>query len=187
MSGKSGVTGNRGVTYLAALMIITVMGIMLGKAGQSWSAQLEREREEELIFSGLQIQRALQRWHQPASGEHVATKLTDMKDLLKDPRTAQTVRRLRKLYRDPVSKKDWLLIMDPTKGIVGVRPDSDAQPLKQDGFTDELKYLAGKQKYRDWEFRYRPTTVIVKTASGTTATGTTTTSTTATTVRPTVR
>lgn len=185
MSGKRGITGNRGVTYLSALMIITVMGIMLGKAGQSWTAQLDREREEELLFRGLQIQRALQRWHQPASGEHAATKLTDLNNLVKDPRSAQNVRRLRKLYQDPVSKKDWLLIMDPTKGIVGVRPDSDAQPLKQDGFTDELKYLAGKQKYRDWEFRYRPTTVVVKTPSGTTATGASTTP--ASTVRSTVR
>ncbi len=179
MSGKAGITGDKGVTYLAALMIITVMGIMLGKAGQSWNAQLEREREEELIFNGLQIQRALQRWYLPASGEHVATKLTDLKDLLKDPRTSQTVRRLRKLYRDPVSKKDWLLIMDPTKGIVGVRPDSDAQPFKQGGFTDELNTLAGKQKYRDWEFRYKPTT--------TTNTKIITSTTTKTTVRTTVR
>jgi len=167
MNGRKGIIGNRGITYLGALMIITIMGIMLGKAGQSWNAQQMREREEELLFRGLQFQRALQRWHQPASGEHVATKLTDLKDLVKDPRSSQTVRRLRKLYRDPVSNKEWIMIMDPTKGIVGVRPDSDALPLKQGGFSDELKYLAGKQKYRDWEFRYRPATVAVKTGSDT--------------------
>jgi type II secretory pathway pseudopilin PulG len=173
MNGRVGLSGNCGVTYLAALMIVVVMGILLGKAGQTWTAAMQREREEELLFRGLQIQRALQKWHQPRSGEHVATKLTNLNDLLKDPRTPQTVHHLRRLYRDPVSKKDWLLIMDPTKGIVGVKPDSDAAPLKQNGFSGELNTLAGKQKYRDWEFRYRPTTPTISTKNTTTTTTTT--------------
>lgn len=169
MSGRSGLSGNSGVTYLMALMIVIVMGILLGRAGQTWTAVVEREREEELIFRGLQFQRALQRWHQPSTGEHVATKLTDLKHLVEDPRTPQTVRRLRRLYHDPVSRKEWLLIMDATKGIVGIKPDSDASPIRQDGFPEELKTLAGKQKYRDWEFRYWPPAK----ASGTGITSTT--------------
>lgn len=140
-----------------ALMLVVVMGILMGRAGQSWTATMQREREDELLFRGLQIQRALQRWHQPAAGEHVATRLSDLKELLKDPRVPHTVRRLRQPYRDPVSRKDWILITDPSKGIVGVKPDSDDQPIRQNGFHRELEELAGKKRYRDWEFRYRPT------------------------------
>ena len=36
---------DRGFTYLMALMIIMVMGIMLGMVGQSWKTIMQRERE----------------------------------------------------------------------------------------------------------------------------------------------
>ena len=41
---------NSGFTYIAALMIVVVMGIMLGAAGQSWTMIMKREKEAELIF-----------------------------------------------------------------------------------------------------------------------------------------
>ena len=144
--------GNQGFTYIATLMIVMVMGIMLGVVGQSWKTAMLREREEELIFRGTQYKDAITRWNKPRPGQHIATPLRDLKDLLQDPRSPQTTKYLRKLYQDPVTGKEWNVIKDPVRGIVGVASTSDAAPLKKGGFPDDLKELSDKQKYSEWQF-----------------------------------
>jgi type II secretory pathway pseudopilin PulG len=145
-----------GFTLLTALIMVIIMGISLGAAGLSWRIAMQREREEELLFRGSQIRAAITRWYAPRAGEHVATPLRDLKDLLKDPRTPQTVRHLRRLYTDPMTNKEWALINDPTKGIQGVASTSQETPLKSSGFPEELKDFTGKTRYSEWRFVYAP-------------------------------
>lgn len=146
----------KGFTYLLALVMVMVMGIMLSAVGQSWKTIMQREREEELIFRGRQYKDAITRWYNPRPGEHQATPLRDLKDLLQDPRTLTTVRYLRRLYTDPMTGKEWTVITDPNKGISGVASTSPAKPLKTGGFSDDLQDLSGKEKYSDWLFVYVP-------------------------------
>lgn len=151
---------SRGFTYIAALMLIVVMGIMLGAATKTWTMVMKREREAELLFRGGQIRNAIERWNSPGAGRQ-PTPLRDLKDLLKDPNSAAKVRYLRrdptKEYNDPLTGKDWTVIRDPNKGIVGVASTSNEEPLKQD-FTDyppdsaEFKMFQGKKKYSEWVF-----------------------------------
>jgi type II secretory pathway pseudopilin PulG len=148
----------KGHTYLAVLMLVIIMGIMLSAVGQSWHTIMKREREEELLFRGCQIRDAIARWYKPRPGEHVATPLRDLKDLLQDPRTPETVRYLRRLFKDPVTNGEWVIINDPSKGIQGVASASSEAPLKTSGFPDDLKDFSGKTKYSDWRFVYTPTT-----------------------------
>jgi type II secretory pathway pseudopilin PulG len=145
---------DRGFTYLMALMIIMVMGIMLGMVGQSWKTIMQREREQELIFRGTQIMEAIGRWRKPKPGGHVVTPLRDLKDLLQDPRTLTTTRYLRRLYTDPMTGKEWKVITDPNLGITGVASTSDAKPLKVGGFPEGFESLEKKEKYSDWLFVY---------------------------------
>jgi type II secretory pathway pseudopilin PulG len=145
---------NGGFTYLMALMIIMIMGIMLGAAGQSWKTMMQREREEELLFRGTQIKNAITRWYTPRGGQPPATPLRDLKDLLRDPRSTTTFRYLRRLYTDPITGKEWTIISDANKGIIGVVSSSPLTPLKMDGFPDDLSDFAGKQHYSDWRFVY---------------------------------
>lgn len=135
-------------------MMVMVMGIMLGAVGQSWKTIMQREREEELIFRGRQYKDAIKRWYnpRPGSGQHVATPLKDLKDLVEDPRSLTKARYLRKLYTDPMTGKEWNVISDPTQGISGVASTSQEKPLKTGGFPDELKYLANRKQYSDWIF-----------------------------------
>ncbi|GAM10518.1 hypothetical protein OR1_02807 [Geobacter sp. OR-1] len=151
-----------GFTYLAALFMIMIMGIMLGMVGQSWSALMKREREEELFFRGSQIKDAITSWYTPRSGQHAATPLRELKDLLKDPRSLTTIRYLRQIYTDPVTGKEWEVISGPVKGkpfvgVIGVKSKSDAAPLKQAGFPEEYITFEGKTKYSEWEFVYGQT------------------------------
>jgi len=148
----------KGHTYLAVMMMVIVMGIMLCAVGQSWHTIMQREREEELIFRGRQIRDAISHWYKPRVGEHVATPLRDLKDLLQDPRTPQTVRYLRRLYNDPMTNGKWVIIDDPVKGIQGVASSSGDTPLKISGFPDDLKDFSGKTHYSDWRFIYNQIT-----------------------------
>lgn len=146
----------KGFTYLMALMLVMVMGIMLSAVGQSWKSIMQREREEELIFRGRQIKNALERWHKPNinRGERVRTRLNDLKDLVQDPRSLTTVRYLRRLYTDPMTNKEWALTKDSIWGITGIASTSELTPLKTDDFPDDLLALSGKTHYSDWVFKY---------------------------------
>jgi type II secretory pathway pseudopilin PulG len=146
-----------GFTYIAVLVLVMIMGIMLGVTGQVWKMVADREREAELLFRGSQYRDAITRWYTPLPGQHVATPLRDLKDLLKDPRTGGTVRYLRRLYLDPMTDKEWLVVRDASQGIVGVSSSSEAQPIKQGNFPEEFKTFEGKSKYSDWQFVYSRT------------------------------
>ncbi|WP_298268721.1 type II secretion system protein [Geobacter sp.] len=150
---RSVLRSSDGFTYLAAIMIVVVMGIMLGVSGQLWRTIMKREREEELLFRGQQYKAALERWYKPAGpGQPPPTPLNDLKDLLKDPRTATTVRYIRRLYKDPVTGNDFDVVRQPGKGIVGVMSTSEEEPLKTGGFPKGLEGLEGTDQYRKWIF-----------------------------------
>ena len=145
---------NNGFTYLMALILIVIMGIMLGAIGQSWQTIMKREREAELLFRGNQLKEAITKWYTPGPGRPPVSPLNDLKSLLEDPRTVDKIRYLRRLYADPITGKEWVLIQGTDKRILGVRSESQDKPLKVDNFPDELKDLAGKEKYSDWQFQY---------------------------------
>ncbi len=153
---RNRVGSEAGFTYIAALVVVVIMGIMLGAVGQSWRMIMKREREEELFFRAGQIRDAITRWNKPRTGQHVATPLKDLKDLLKDPRSMAKVRYLRRLYLDPITGKEWKVIQDPTRGIIGVASTSDAEPLRTGGFPEEYADFEGKTKYSEWQFVYKP-------------------------------
>ncbi len=144
----------KGATYLMVLMIVMVMGIMLGITGQSWKQVMSREREEELLFRGLQIRDALESWHnpKPLPGQIQPSPLNDINHLLKDPRTAGNTKYLRRLYKDPITNSEWKLIKDPVHGIIGVTSASDLKPIKQGNFPADMAAFAGKNKYSEWQF-----------------------------------
>jgi type II secretory pathway pseudopilin PulG len=151
-------TGCGGFTYTAMIVTVVIVGIMLGVTGQLWSTMMKREREEELIFRGLMIRNAIERWYNPLPGQHAASSLTELKHLMEDPRALQKTRYLPRLYEDPLTGKEWKPITGDVKGvsgIVGVASSSEEAPFKTAGFPEELKELEGKQKYSEWKFVYQ--------------------------------
>jgi type II secretory pathway pseudopilin PulG len=166
-----------GFTYLAALVLVIVLGIMLGVAAQSWTMLMKREREAELLFRGRQIVEAIARWNNPTAAPGVkppVRPLNDLKDLLTDPNSLAKVHYLRrdptKAYNDPITGKEWDTIKVGGRGIVGVASKSEDTPLKQDGFLESnypldptrdsylitmYKNFKGKTKYKDWQFVYQ--------------------------------
>ncbi|MEA5114835.1 MAG: type II secretion system protein [Geobacteraceae bacterium] len=151
-----------GFTLVAVLVMVVIMGIMTGIAGQSWRTFMAREREEELIFRGSQYRDAITRWHAPRTGQRAAPPLNDLKDLLLDPTTLTKTRYIRRLYKDPLTGEDLVPIKDPVRGIIGVASSSNDPPMKQANFPDGLEYLEGKKKYSEWQFTYQPASTTIQ-------------------------
>jgi type II secretory pathway pseudopilin PulG len=134
------IANQNGFTYILALTVVMIMGIMLGMVGQSWKTVMRREREKELIFRGSQIKEAIENWNNPKytipGGKPRATRpLMDLKDLLQDsnsltplrflphnyaaavddknPKCAPNCARL-KVYQDPMTGKEWTIIRGTT-------------------------------------------------------------------------
>ena len=62
-------------------------------------------------------------------------------------------RYLRKIYRDPITGvAEWGLVKPDGNSIVGVYSLSDAEPLKQSGFSLADQSFEAKKKYSEWVF-----------------------------------
>ena len=156
-----------GFTYIAALVMVVVIGILLGATGQSIKVVMDREREKELIFRGMQYRDAIERWSKKG------VPLKNLKDLY-EPTVSGSInkaddRLIRKLYKDPMTGEDFRTIPnppDPIQGIYGVASKSDKEPYKQSNFPDALADFEGKKKYSEWEFVYRRTPPVASGSAG---------------------
>jgi Tfp pilus assembly protein PilE len=126
-----------GFTFLTAIFMVMIIGIMLGLTGQSWKMVMKREREKELLFRGSQIKEAIENWYNPrytVPGVPPRARvhaLMDLKDLFQDPYSLTPVRYLPhtyaieldgksekcapdcaklKLLQDPMTGKEWTII-----------------------------------------------------------------------------
>jgi hypothetical protein len=143
-----------GFTYLFVLFMVALLGVGLAAAGEAWESQRLRSAEGELLWTGDQYRRALGAYYRNLAGCGAERNRypRQLADLVKDPRCPATVRYLRKLYPDPVTGGDWVLVRSPDGGIAGVHSRSDRRPFKVTGFRVEDRDFENKQTYRDWVF-----------------------------------
>ena len=143
--------GDCGAALLVVLFMVVLLGLAASLAGQSLSALMQREREAELLWRGLQYRQAIASYYQ---GKKMYP--TKLEDLVRDPRFPGVVRHLRRLYNDPMTGQEWELVKDPAQKLIGVRSTSDLTPFQQAGFPTGLEDLEGKSSYREWEFVFVP-------------------------------
>ena len=155
------------MTLFTVLFAVMVIGLMLGLAGQTWSQVMQREREEELLFRGEQYRRAIESYYATGHGGQ-GSYPRSLEDLLKDPRSVETKRHLRKLYLDPFTNEEFALIgaggsvegetvsAQSIDRIKGVRSTSTLAPFRQEGFPEEYTTFKGAGSYDKWEFVYTP-------------------------------
>jgi type II secretory pathway pseudopilin PulG len=143
----------RGFTYMTALFIVAILATGLALTGEVWQTSSARERESELLFAGHQYRKAIERYYLSGPQRQYPRSL---EDLLKDPRQPGTVRYLRKLYPDPITDKEFVLVKAPDGGILGVQSESEAAPLKTANFKLRDRTFDGAQKYSDWKFLFQP-------------------------------
>jgi type II secretory pathway pseudopilin PulG len=144
-----------GFTYVALLAAIVIIGITLSATGKYWSNVMRREKEDELLFRGLQYRTAIERYY-VARAPHMLPNSVD--DLLKDGRFPQARRHLRQAYTDPITGGEFEIIRDKAQGnrIVGVNSASELSPLKQSDFPEGLEDFDNKNSYKEWKFVFAP-------------------------------
>jgi hypothetical protein len=135
-----------------------VIAILLGGlalVGETWETSARREKETELLFIGNQYRRAIGLFYEATPGG-VKRYPRELEDLVKDPRQPGTQRQIRKLFADPLTGKEWMIIRGADGGIQGVHSASEAAPLKIAGFRVRDASFEGAQKYADWKFIHTP-------------------------------
>lgn len=90
----------RGFTLVGVIVIFTVMTVMLSMAMPMWSKIIQREKEEELIFRGLQYAEAI-RVFQLRNGRY---------PLRLEELVTVRPRSIRQLWTDPMTDGEWGLI-----------------------------------------------------------------------------
>jgi type II secretory pathway pseudopilin PulG len=158
----------RGITLMVVVLMMLVMGLAAGIAGNTWRNVMQREREEELLFRGDQYRRAIESYFKMAQAGAKGAFPKDVEELLKDPRSLQTLRHLRQPYKDPFTGEDFELVQEggsvtgvpgavkSLAGIRGVRSTSSLEPFKKDGFLLPYEEFAKATVYSDWKFVFTP-------------------------------
>jgi hypothetical protein len=135
-----------------------VIAILLGGlalVGEVWETAARREKEAELLFIGNQYRRAIGLFYESTPGV-VKRYPRELADLVEDPRQPGMQRHIRKLYPDPVTGKEWVIIRGADGGVQGVHSASEAAPLKIAGFRVRDASFEGAAKYADWKFIHAP-------------------------------
>lgn len=151
----SGRASQRGFSYLFVLMLIATIGLGLASAGSLWQTDARRAREADLLFVGDQYRQAIRSYYELDPGQPRLPQTLD--DLTGDNRRPTPVRHLRRIYRDPMTGGQLVLIRAPeTQGILGVHSAASAAPLKIAGFAAENETFTNAPSYREWRFVFTP-------------------------------
>lgn len=146
----------RGFTFVGLLILIALLGLQLGVAGSVWKTSVRRDKEAELLFVGSQFRAAIQSYYLLSPGQKRYPR--SLEEMLLDSRFPETVRHLRRIYRDPVmGGTEWGLIPAPDGGIMGIHSLSQEKPFKTGNFPRGYEDFTDKQSYREWIFSYGET------------------------------
>ena len=150
------ISNQKGAALMGVLVAVVILGLMSGIAGSTWSSTMQRAKEQELLWRGNQYRQAIGSYYETAHGGAAGIFPSDLESLTKDPRSAVVVRHLRKLFLDPMTGEDWVVIKDPSGKISGVHSSSTQEPFKKSGFSEINKDFEDKESYSEWQFVFTP-------------------------------
>lgn len=168
-------SNRNGFSYILALTVVMIMGVMLGMVGQSWQTFKKRELEEELIFRGDQVAEIVYQnilCKDPKLAQGTATQFlwtinspngTVLDDLVlgKEERCANGVTRKFRLRAsaivDPFTGKQWQIVKPLNDAIhfAGVSSDVKEEPFRKSFASKyDSKLLDEKKQYAEWLFTW---------------------------------
>jgi len=162
------ITNKNGFTYILALTVVMIMGIMLGMVGQSWKTIKQRELEEELIFRGDQVAEIVYQmslptatikpplWPVNSTPKGILDELVHMKTVPSGGNKPEKKYRLRpSAIIDPMTNKPWKIVspVGNANSFAGVMSESMDEPLRK-SFKEiyDTNLLDNKNHYSDWQF-----------------------------------
>lgn len=109
----------KGYNLIALVMAITVINILVAASLPLWSKVIQREKEEELIFRGLQYAEAIRIFHNRF--QRYPNRLEELVEL--EPRS------IRQLWKDPMTEDGkWGLVFQNQGGPLTGQPGPDQRP-----------------------------------------------------------
>lgn len=143
-----------GFTLLGLLFLVAIMGMSLAAAGTLWHTASQRQKEQELLFVGDQYRRAIESfWNMPLPAGTPRRLPENFDELIEDPRFPQTVRHLRRMYSDPMTRSaEWGVVKAQDGGIAGVYSLSKGEPFRKANFPSPYKAFNGQPGYSGWKF-----------------------------------
>ena len=142
----------RGFAFVALMIAIAIIGLASAATASLASMVRRRDAESQLLYVGDQYRRAIEAYvaATPVGQPRYPAQLAD---LLKDPRYPGTRRYLRSMAPDPVTgRDDWVAVMAPEGGIMGVHSASMRAPIKLEGFETPYETFARSTAYASWRF-----------------------------------
>ena len=120
MSASPQRRGEAGYNLVILIVAITILNILLALSLPLWSTAIRREKEEELIFRGIQYAEAIRVFQN--KHQQFPTRLEEL--IEREPRT------IRQLWKDPMTEDGkWGLIFQGQQGQQPVRvPGQDGRP-----------------------------------------------------------
>lgn len=152
MGLRGHLTNTRGITYLALMFSIVLIGISASAAARQWTVMVQREKEADLMAKGIEIQNALALYSASMKiGRIMSTEIypQSLTELTRTPKPF-----LRRVYQDPISGGEWEYMRAPTGGIMGVRSKSKVKPIKERDFPLAIRHFEGRKTYHDWMFQH---------------------------------
>ena len=144
-----------GATYLLLLVAVALMSLVAATALSAGHSLAQRDKETELLFIGAQFRAALLSFEQstPPGGR---PRPTSLDQLLRDDRTPQPRRHLRRIFVDPISGFDeWGLVKDRRwhrrSALTGARPSDQARQVRA-----HIRTFSGSRSILKLDFQSLP-------------------------------
>ncbi|WP_211461471.1 type II secretion system protein [Collimonas silvisoli] len=144
-----------GFALLALLIFLAMVGLLTSAVATTSALVARRAAEERLLDVGRQYRTAIQLYVEATPPGQKRFPLT-LDALLKDPRYPDVRRYLRTAYSDPVSSSEWVLILAPEGGIMGLHSASPDRPIRRVGYVAPFEAFNQLERYADWLFYYYP-------------------------------
>lgn len=151
-AGRSTARSQRGYLMLAWLAAAALASAAASMLVTRWADELRREREQELLAVGDEIAGAIRAYALASAGSEMKHP-PELSDLLEDRRAFGTLRHLRRIMPDPVTRSTrWGLVRAADGGIAGVFSRSDEPPMRKTPVRLANVDLPVASRLSDWRF-----------------------------------
>ncbi|HCT41123.1 MAG TPA: type II secretion system pseudopilin PulG [Moraxellaceae bacterium] len=145
-----------GFAYIWILMALTLLGLGLGRALEVYHHELQREKEEQLLYIGNQYRLAIESYYNTSPGMLKRYPLK-LENLILDTRMVSIKRHIRALQKDPITGSiAWGLIRNRQGEIIGIHSLSKKQPVRLAHLDGAHPYLNEAESLSDWVFLATP-------------------------------
>lgn len=144
----------QGFSYVIAMFLVAGLSMLGLSRLQVTLTNEKRDKEAQLLLAGQAYLNAIKSYYNGSTGS-TNQYPPSLKALLEDNRTSTLHRHLRKLYVNPLSGiDDWVPVMAPGGGIMGVYAPSTEVPVKTGNFPPALAHFKDAKHYQEWKFIY---------------------------------